>query len=239
MDKKIKILTVANRKGGAGKSTCAVHIAAEAVKSGYKVLLIDLDPQKTLENWWKNRKEDPNPHLTDVNPYFKPNPENPDQPIEVKIGEALPEKLETLQKVGFNLCIIDTPGDTSENAEAGIAAADVVVIPSKPTSPDLRAIGRTISEVKKKAKPFIFIVTQTTPRTTNTITAISSLAKFGPVAPKTMGNRQAYQTAMELGISAADTETNAAVEMSGIWEYIESILFDNPKEQGNDRKEKI
>ena len=47
--KKTKILTIANRKGGAGKSTCAAHLSLEAVKNGFKTILIDLDPQKTLE----------------------------------------------------------------------------------------------------------------------------------------------------------------------------------------------
>ena len=65
--KKTKILTIANRKGGAGKSTCAAHIALEAVRNNLKTILIDLDPQKTLELWWKKRDEE-NPYLTDTDP---------------------------------------------------------------------------------------------------------------------------------------------------------------------------
>jgi len=61
----MKILTIANRKGGAGKSTCAAHIAIEAVKSGIKTILIDLDPQKTLEAWWSKRDND-EPYMAEV-----------------------------------------------------------------------------------------------------------------------------------------------------------------------------
>ena len=57
-----KIITIANRKGGAGKSTCAAHFALEATNRGLKVILMDLDPQKTLEQWWEKREEE--------NPYF-------------------------------------------------------------------------------------------------------------------------------------------------------------------------
>ena len=42
--KKTKILTIANRKGGAGKSTCAAHFALASTHFGLKTILIDLDP---------------------------------------------------------------------------------------------------------------------------------------------------------------------------------------------------
>ena len=54
----MKVLTIANRKGGAGKSTCAAHLAVAATNSGLKAILIDMDPQKTLEGWWQKREED-------------------------------------------------------------------------------------------------------------------------------------------------------------------------------------
>ncbi len=217
---KMKILTVANRKGGAGKSTCAAHLAVEAVRRNYKTLLIDLDPQKTLEHWWHKREEE-NPYLADVDPM------------------KLIEKIEQIKDKGFDLCIIDTPGDMSINAELGIEVANLVIIPSKPTAPDLRAIGRTIHEVNKSEKPFVFVVTQTISRTTSAIKAISTLAGFGPVAPATMGNRVAYAHAMGDGSSAADVDSNAATELAEIWSYIEPRLFEKSKEHSHGGKEKI
>src|SRR4051794_28209337 len=97
----MKVLTVANRKGGAGKSTCAAHLALEAVSGGLKTILIDMDPQKTLETWWGKREEE-NPFLLDTN------------------ANDLLASIETLRSKGFDLCIIDTPGDASQNAIAGI-----------------------------------------------------------------------------------------------------------------------
>src|SRR3989338_8009721 len=113
----MKILTIANRKGGAGKSTCAAHIAVEAVKNGLSTIIIDMDPQKTLEMWWQKRTEE-NPVMIDTN------------------AEELPALVEKLQDRKFDLCIIDTPGDASVNAISGIRVADLVMIPSKPTAPD-------------------------------------------------------------------------------------------------------
>lgn len=215
--KKTKILTIANRKGGAGKSTCAAHLSLAATKSGYKTILIDLDPQKTLETWWKKRVEE-NPYLTDIDP----------QKIEDVIGN--------LNEHDFDLCIIDTPGDTSINATSGLKVADLVLIPSKPTAPDLQAIGRTIATIKSLEKPYLFVITQAIARTKIAMQGAAVLSEFGIVVPETMGHRIAYANAMNIGSSAAEEDKQAAEEIELIWNFVNSKLFNT--EVGN-AKEKI
>lgn len=201
----MKIITVANRKGGAGKSTCAAHMAVAAVENDIKTILIDMDPQKTLETWWKKR-ENPLPSLTDAT------------------SEALPLVLDKLAE-SFDLCIIDTPGDVSFNAVASIKAADLVLIPSKPTAPDLTAIGRTISLVEEYRKAFVFVITQITVRTKAAIQAASVLSKFGALAPSSISNRISYATAMGTGTSAANSDKIAAEEISQVWNFIKNMMF--------------
>ena len=202
----MKVLTIANRKGGAGKSTCAAHLAIEAKKAGLKTILIDMDPQKTLEGWWQKREED-NPYLLDTT------------------ATDLPNSIENLASKSFDLCIIDTPGDAGENARAGIRAADLVVIPSKPTSPDLTAIGRTISMVEENKKNFAFIVTQGAIRTKATLQAVSVLSQFGAVAPAPISNRVSYANAMGTGGSACESDKLAEEEIRQLWNFIEEKLF--------------
>lgn len=197
----MKVVTVANRKGGAGKSTVAAHLALEAVRNDLKTILIDLDPQKTLENWWQKREED-NPYLIDASP------------------NDLTTVIENIKHKSFDLCIIDTPGDKSINATSGIEAADLVIIPSKPTGPDLSAIGRTILMVKEQEKSFLFVITQTISRTSSALQAASVLSEYGPVAPSSIANRISYSNAMGSGISAADIDKNAQEELSNIWNYV-------------------
>ncbi|MGL4999392.1 MAG: AAA family ATPase [Cetobacterium sp.] len=197
----MKVLTVANRKGGAGKSTCAAHISLESVKKGLQTILIDLDPQKTLEGWW-GKRDDEQPFLADA---------------------SAANLLETLEKIGgqkFDLCIIDTPGDTSANAISGIEVADLVLIPSKPTSPDLSAIGRTISMVKDAQKNFFFVVTQAISQSKTALQAASVLSEFGPVAPSTISHRVSYMHAMSSGISATELDKIALEEVSSLWDYL-------------------
>ena len=215
--KKTKILTIANRKGGAGKSTCAVNLSLIAARRGLKTILIDLDPQKTLETWWKKREEE-NPFLTDIDP------------------QKIEDVICNLNDHDFDLCIIDTPGDTSINATSGLKVADLVLVPSKPTAPDLQAIGRTIATIKNLDKPFLFVITQAVARTKLAMQGASVLSEFGTVAPSTIGNRIAYANAMQAGSSAADEDKLASEEIELVWNFISSRLFDT--EIGN-AKEKV
>lgn len=210
----MKVLTIANRKGGAGKSTCAAHLAVESATAGYKTILIDLDPQKTLENWWDKREAE-EPYLTDAS------------------SSDLQEKINDLQKKGFDLCIVDTPGDASTTSLGAIQEADLVLVPSKATAPDLSAIGRTIAMLKENRKKFVFLVTQGVPTSKNPLKAISILSEFGPVAPSAMTNRTSFANAMGMGTSATAVDKNAAHEMAVIWSFMEEKLFEKRKGSPN------
>lgn len=210
----MKVLTIANRKGGAGKSTCAAHLAVEASRAGYKTILIDLDPQKTLENWWGKREEE-EPYLTDSS------------------SSDLETKISDLKTKGFDVCIIDTPGDASVTSVNAIKVGDLVLVPSKATAPDLSAIGRTIAMLKENHKKFIFLVTQGIAASKNPLKAISILSEFGPVAPSPMTNRTSFANAMGMGGVASDNDVKASQEMSLIWGFVEEKLFGKRKGSPN------
>src|SRR4051812_41991304 len=55
----MRTVAVISQKGGAGKTTLALHIAVAAERAGYSTVLIDMDPQGTLEAWGDWRKEEP------------------------------------------------------------------------------------------------------------------------------------------------------------------------------------
>ena len=137
----------------------------------------------------------------------------------------LDQKLAFAKQKGMDLCIIDTPGDAGSTTTTGIKVADLVVIPSKATVPDLTAIGRTINMVRKLEKPYVFILTQIVSQAKNAVQAISVLSEFGPVAPSFIINRIAYSNAMGRGRSAVDEDKLASEEISEIWKYVKQKLF--------------
>jgi len=213
----MKVLTVANRKGGAGKSTCAAHLALEAARAGMRVILIDMDPQKTLESWW-NKREEENPFLIDV------------------MANDLRTTISNLETNNLDLCIVDTPGDASLNAVVGIEVADLILIPTKPTAPDLTAIGRTISMVEDNNKKFCFVITQGINRAKSTLQAASVLSQFGALAPSVISNRISYANAMGEGVSAVLLDKSAEREIQEVWSFVSNMLF---KKSANNKKKMV
>lgn len=165
----------------------------------------------------KKRKEE-NPYLTDIDP------------------QKIQDVIDNLNLHDFDLCIIDTPGDTSINAISSLEVANLVLVPSKPSAPDHQAIGRTIATIKRLEKPYLLIITQAVARTKLAMQGASVLSEFGVVAPVTIGNRIAYANAMNVGSSAAEEDKSAEEEVTLAWNLISTRLFN--KEVG-DAKEKV
>jgi chromosome partitioning protein len=160
-----------------------------------------------LEGWWGKRKQD-------------------DIPLTEASSTNLDEIVRKLSDKGFDLCIIDTPGDASVNARVGISVADLILIPSKPTAPDLSAIGRTISMVEEAEKKFLFVLTQGNMTAKANFQASSALSGFGPVAPAVIANRTSYAKAMGMGESARNIDKKAEDELCQVWNFIQERLFD-------------
>jgi len=140
----MKILAIASSKGGSGKSTLARGLAVHAALEGLRVLLIDLDPQKTTEKWW-GKNERKNPVVGDL-------------------GNK--RDLSALAGLDFDLCLLDTPPEHefSWRSREAIRVADLVLIPVRPSPDDIDAAGLTVSAVQAAKKPFAFIPSQITAR---------------------------------------------------------------------------
>ncbi len=135
-----KIIAFASQKGGVGKTTLAGHLAVEAERQGAgPVALLDTDPQGSLAAWWNVRAAE--------------------TPVFVR-GELanLKSQLAQLATAGINLVLIDTPPAITENIAAVVRQADLVIIPTRPSPHDLRAVGATVDLVEGTGKPMLFVV---------------------------------------------------------------------------------
>src|SRR3546814_11199198 len=137
-------IAINSAKGGAGKTTLALHLAAASEDSGHTALVIDLDPQATASQWAAWRQDVP-PVVIDSAP------------------PRLAAKIEQATAQGAEFIVIDTPPHADSAASAAVEAADLVLIPCRPIAFDLAAIKTTASLVKLRGKPAFLIFTAGSP----------------------------------------------------------------------------
>lgn len=125
-------IAIISQNGGAGKTTIAVHLAAEA--AGHVALVIDTAPQATASQWasWHNERP---PEVIDIAP---PN---------------LAGKIEQAEPPGAEFIVMDTPPHAGSAATKTMEAADLVPIPCRSSAFDLAAIQTTAQLVKSFRKP--------------------------------------------------------------------------------------
>lgn len=177
------IITFASSKGGVGKSTTCAAIAAALALSGEKVLLIDLDQNRTLDRWARRA---PLIGLTVV--AIEP----------TKFSAFLREQ--EASKVYDHICI-DLPGSREVTLFKALARSDLVVIPAQASEPDLRealvVVGdiRDIVETTGRPIPYRLLLTKVYPlRTRVTDYAYAELERHGlPLFRTALVERSAYR----------------------------------------------
>ena len=201
---KMFVIAIASQKGGVGKTTISAHLAVQAGAMGQgPAVLIDTDPQGSLGEWWRARKDD-TPALAHV-----------------KL-EDLSASLAELRGYGTAIAIIDTPPALTASIEQVIAVADLVVIPARPSPHDLRAVGATVEMVRRAGKPFCFVVNGAAPRAAITAQAVAALSEHGRVAPVILYQRTDFAASMIDGRTVIETAAagRSAQEIAELWQFV-------------------
>jgi chromosome partitioning protein len=204
----MKVIVLANRKGGVAKTTLTGHLAVAAELAGDgPVAVIDTDPQASLAKWWDGRAAE--------TPVF----------INATLND-LKGQLAILADNGFRYAFIDTEG--SFKAEIGwvIDTADLVLMPVKPSPHDLRAIGETVDQVAEKQKPFAFVLTQAKQTAILTVQAMAALSAHGVVSPAIMHDRVDWASSMTDGRTVLETDASgrSAAEVRDLWNFVKSRI---------------
>jgi len=201
-----RTIALAASKGGCGKSTLAACLAVEAVKRGERVALVDYDPQHSLGNWWDRSK------LTEPELRLYDDPEDVDALIAAASGD------------GYTLVICDTRPSELRDVEPVIEAADLVLIPVRPSPLDVEAVDPVVEIAKRHGKPFAFILSAT-PRGGLTSGALEYLKHEGPVLKPSTTYRAAYASAMgATGQVGPDIDKAARAEISALWLAVNKML---------------
>jgi len=204
----VRVLTVASRKGGSGKTTLAGHLAVEAQRNGGGlVALIDTDPQGSLAEWWNARRTA--------------------EPVYVQTClPSLEEDLVRVRAQGVDLAVIDTPPALSSRVSQAIRLSDLVLVPARPSPHDLRSIGGTADLVAHHGKPLAFVLNGATKRARITAEAVDVLADYGPLAPAIVHHRVDFAASMIDGRTVMEVAgaQAAAGEVAQLWRYLQQRL---------------
>jgi chromosome partitioning protein len=212
------IIGVLNQKGGVGKTTIAVNLAAVYAKSGQRVLLVDADPQGSSLAWSSAREG---------------------KPLFTVVGMPKPTLHKDMPSISsdYDMVIIDGSPRVSELGRAAIMASDLVVIPVQPSPYDVWASADTVKLIKE-AQQFkdnlrgVFVINRKIVNTAIGRDVTKALANFDlPVCERALAQRVVYAESAARGLAVIETEPNsaAAKEITGLARSLSNMTIKKAK----------
>lgn len=205
------VITVAQQKGGAGKTTLAANLAVAFAAMGRAVALLDIDPQRSLSRWHGLRAGKvgrADLHLSEV------------------AGWRLAAELDRLRK-SHDVVIIDSPPQIETDARLAIRGADLVIVPVQPSFPDVWAAEGTLklAIAEKRVARIVLNRTPASGKLRDQVLAL--IGKHGyPIFASTLGNRVGIATAFADGAGIVETSPKsvAAKELGALLDEVTRIL---------------
>jgi len=205
-----KIITVANKKGGAGKSTLTINLAAAAAAAQVPTAIIDLDPDQQAAAKWRDSR-------------------TADRPIVLSaVYSRLPQAVAEADRSGAELILLDTPALVESIITAAVAVADLVLIPCRTTGQDIQYLTSTIDIVAARQKRAVVVLNSVESRLPETEQALALIRELGiAVAPHHLSKAVAYHRAITagIGVTELDPTGKAAQEILNLLAWISGLLY--------------
>jgi len=185
-----KVLTIAQQKGGAGKTTVAAQLATAWSTLGRRVAVMDTDQQASLAAWFELRGDGDGSdslHLSKIS------------------GWRVSTELDKLRSA-FDIVIIDCPPHAETDAKIAIRAANLVLIPVQPSPMDIWATRGTLDLAQGEKVPALIVLNRVPYRglVLDEVKRIAAKEKM-PLAKTTIGNRVAFAATMMVGASVIES----------------------------------
>jgi chromosome partitioning protein len=203
----MRVIALVSQKGGSGKTTVAVNLAVAAHEAGKTALVVDLDLQASATEW-HNARSDKSLIVLPTHP------------------AGLSRVIESAREQGADFVFIDTAAKTETDTVAAIEAADVALIPCRPSIVDLRAVQNTIRICRYREITPHVVLTQTETQGTVADEARAMLVQLGVnVLPETLGRRIAFSHSMieGQGVSEFDPRGKGAQEVRALLERVSRL----------------
>ena len=141
-----KVIAAANLKGGAGKSTTTIDLAAASQMAGIRTAIIDIDPEQQAAARWHDSR-------------------TAEYPLVISgVYSRLPQTIAELDKAGVELIFIDCPAFVQPPTNEAMKVADLILIPCRTTVQDIQFLTTTIEIAAQREKPFAIVLNAVEPQ---------------------------------------------------------------------------
>lgn len=198
------IVALVCQKGGAGKTTMAIHLAVEGHRRGLKTLLIDIDTQASAAKIMDRRGDDP-----------------PD--VATEAAGRLERAVKAAEVQGYDLIVVDTAPQADRAAAQAAQVANVVVAPVQPSIVDLDAVDATVDVCKLAGVPVLFVLNRVPAQGNEVSGTVDAIRKRGmQVAAARWGERKAFKYPFMRGLVAQEVEpeSKAAAEVGALYDEL-------------------
>lgn len=184
----MKVIAIVSRKGGAGKTTLALHLAVAIEALGLSAAVFDLDPQASAAIWGDRRQGD-GPAVIPAQ------------------APRLAGLLDQARAQDADLVILDTAPHDDSIASDSAGYADAILIPCRPSALDLDAIGASVKLANTSGKPAFVVVNAAPVQGMETEQMQAALKKAGvKVCPVVLHQRKAFASFIQEGRTAVESE---------------------------------
>jgi chromosome partitioning protein len=190
------VFTVAQQKGGAGKTTLVAHLAVAWTALGKQVAVLDIDPQQSLTTWYHVRAET----IGDAGAGLLAN--------QVQ-GWRVAAEVERLAR-HHDIVLVDSPPHAQTEARVAVRAAHRVLVPVQPSPMDVWATKPTLRLAAEEKRPAVVVLNRVPPRANLTDEMRAALTDAGAeIAEATLGNRVVFASALAEGRAVGEVQPSS------------------------------
>ncbi len=200
-----KIITVAQQKGGAGKTTLAAHLAVAFTAQKKSVAVIDIDPQQSLTQWYRLREA----RFGDAGAGLL---------VSAIKGWRVQKEVQRLARE-HDVVIVDSAPHAETEAIFAVREANLVIVPVQPSPMDVWATHPTVALAVRNKVPVLVVLNRVPPRANLTEEMVRELKSIhAGIAKTTIGNRIAFASALAEGraVSEMQPRSRAAQEIKAL-----------------------